>query len=135
MNRGFSLRFEENMPNKVINIITVCLLLVSTTGFSISRHYCGEALIDVAVNKQAETCCSNPDCCDTETDYYQLDDDFLMSDAVSVKPEQVISVDLLAPVHSIQIENNIIDQLVTFTDGISPPVRQHFQAVYQIFLL
>ena len=129
------MHFEEIMQNKVINIITVCMLLVSTTGFSISRHYCGEALIDVAVNKQAEACCSNPDCCDTETDYYQLDDDFLGSVTASVKPEQVISVDLFASVFSFQIEKNLIDQLISFTDGASPPVRQRIQAISQVFLL
>ncbi|MGM0566679.1 MAG: HYC_CC_PP family protein [Bacteroidota bacterium] len=123
------------MQNKVINIITVCLLLVSTTGFSLSRHYCGDVLVEVAVNKQAETCCSDSDCCDTETDFYQLDEDFVGTYSALFKPELLPLGDLISVASIFHANPNTPKNYGALTDGISPPTRQRFQVAYQVFLL
>ena len=52
------------------------LLLVSTMGFAVSKHYCGDALVDIAFNEEAESCCDDGACCHNETQVYQLDEDF-----------------------------------------------------------
>lgn len=67
------------MFRKLLNILISVLLLVSTTGFSISKHYCGDHLVSVKVFVQDEQCCSMPDCCHTESSFAQLDDDFVYS--------------------------------------------------------
>ena len=123
------------MQNRIINIITVCTLLVSTTGFSLSRHYCGEVLVEVAVNRQAETCCSNPDCCDTETEFYQLDEDFVGSFPAFSKPEIPVLAEIISSVISFLLETNNAEKIDAFTEGISPPVKRRFYLVYQVYLL
>ncbi len=64
------------MLRKIGNIITMCLLLVSTTGFTVSEHFCGTQLISVEINREAEPCCDNGMCCHTDTQFFQMDEDF-----------------------------------------------------------
>lgn len=65
------------MLRNVTNIIMTCLLLISTTGFAVSKHYCGADLISVDLKTDAESCCDDGMCCDTETRFLQMDNDFL----------------------------------------------------------
>ena len=69
------------MIRKTINIILSGLLIITTTGFSISKHYCHGNLISVAINKDAESCCGMdmemPDHCQNEEEHIQLDEDFI----------------------------------------------------------
>ena len=68
------------MLKKLVNIIIVGLLLVSTTGFSLSKHYCGSNLIEVKLNQEAKSCCGmNSQCCHNEVNHFQLDEDFSFS--------------------------------------------------------
>ncbi len=54
------------------------VLLISTTGFTVSKHYCGDKYIDFAINKEAKTCCDlDGGCCHTESEHLQLEKDFL----------------------------------------------------------
>lgn len=55
---------------KLVNIFLVFLLLFSTTGVAISKHYCGEILQSISVNGPVKSCCENQDmpedCCSDE---------------------------------------------------------------------
>lgn len=64
------------------------LLLVSTTGFSVSEHFCGTRLVSIEINKEAEPCCDNGMCCHTEMHVYQLEEDFVPT---------TISIDFTSP--------------------------------------
>lgn len=65
------------MFGKISHIIIVLLLLVSTTGFSISKHYCENHIVSLAINKSAETC-NNPEdsCCQNFTVHIEVEDYF-----------------------------------------------------------
>jgi hypothetical protein len=79
------------MLRKFLNMLVLALLLVSTTGFSVSRHYCGNKLVDISVDKKADPCCNDSDCCHTETVFVKLNDDFTPSSA-EYNPEHKSSV-------------------------------------------
>ncbi len=64
------------MLRTVTNIIMVTLLLISTTGVAISKHYCKHDLISVELNGD-HPCCDDAPCCDTETEFLQVKNDFL----------------------------------------------------------
>jgi len=64
------------MYKKSVHIFLVIWLLVITTGYTVSRHYCGGDFINLAVNAEAEPCCGEGGCCHIETEFYQLDEDF-----------------------------------------------------------
>jgi hypothetical protein len=64
------------MFKKISHIVFSVLLLVSTMGMIISKHYCGGSLISTSVFNEAESCCGESDCCSNETDFYQVDEDY-----------------------------------------------------------
>jgi len=45
------------MLKKILHIVLVALLLVSTMGITISLHYCGGKLYDTGVFTEADNCC------------------------------------------------------------------------------
>ena len=47
-----------DMLKKISHIITSILLVVATTGITVSVHYCHEQLIDYGIFSEAETCCT-----------------------------------------------------------------------------
>jgi hypothetical protein len=84
----------SNMLRNVINIIMVCLLLISTTGLAVSKHYCDNELISVELNNEADPCCEDGTCCHTETQFLQLDKDFLAV-APQINLEHFYAFDLI----------------------------------------
>ena len=53
--------------------------MISTTGFTISKHYCGNNLISVSVFTEAEFCCEEGDCCKNENTSVEPIKDFVFS--------------------------------------------------------
>ena len=64
------------MFKKFSHIIFSLLLLVSTMGLVISKHYCGGSFVSISLFTEAESCCEMDGCCHNETDFYQVDEDF-----------------------------------------------------------
>lgn len=63
----------------ITNIIISTLLLVSTTGLAVSKHYCEGQFVSVELKADAEPCCEDETCCHTETQFIQVENDFLAS--------------------------------------------------------
>lgn len=78
------------MTAKILHILTALSLLFSTTGLTVSLHYCEDALSGIALFKEAsschdvasscstkEACCTSnsteKDCCDTDTEFFKQD--------------------------------------------------------------
>ena len=81
------------MLRKTSHIIFSILLLLTTMGLTISKHYCGGNLVSTSVFVEADSCCNDSDCCNNETEFFQLDEDFSL---VSVsKVPQTAEFDLL----------------------------------------
>lgn len=71
------------MFRKIAHIISAFILLVSTMGLTVSKHYCCSRLVEVSINMEAKKCCDavgTSDCCHDETMHYQLDDEFTSYD-------------------------------------------------------
>ncbi|WP_445626108.1 HYC_CC_PP family protein [Marinilabilia salmonicolor] len=73
------------MLRTVTNIIMVALLLISTTGVTISKHYCDHDLISVELSGE-HPCCDVEPCCETETEFLQVKNDFVVSASISILP-------------------------------------------------
>ena len=68
------------MFRSLIHITVSLLLLTSITGFSISKHYCGDQFVSVRLNQEAKSCCDmSGGCCHTETVFFQLDEDYIIN--------------------------------------------------------
>ncbi|MEN8118635.1 MAG: hypothetical protein ABFS16_16750 [Bacteroidota bacterium] len=124
------------MIKKASHIILSMLLLISTTGLAISKHYCGGELISTSLFVEGGSCCDSDDCCKNETEIFQLDEDFSVSTSLAI-PESV-QIDLLAislVVFNLNIEENSIADDYILIDSPPPPKIQTSLAKRQIYLL
>ncbi|MCP4551444.1 MAG: hypothetical protein GY834_05265 [Bacteroidetes bacterium] len=93
---------------RLIHILVAGLLLFTTTGFTITKHYCGGNLVEVAVNVVPESCCdmNNGDCCKNESEFFQLSDNFAGSQVLNVDFQFVFDFDLLVQ-ESLEVKANV----------------------------
>ena len=125
------------MMKKLIQILIVGLLFVSSTGFAVSLHFCGDHLVSVFVNSADEPCCGeDSQCCHNETDYLQMETDGLFTAPVDIDSKLTISPFPIAVFsanidhqHSFQFSHH---QQIAF----SPPLSsQNSLVALQAFLL
>ena len=67
---------------KAVIISLAFLILTSSVGVTISRHFCGDELKHVAFNSKPDKCCEMDmpmDCCHDETDHYGIEDEFQLT--------------------------------------------------------
>ena len=125
------------MLKKIRNIIIILILLVSTTGVSLSKHYSGGKLYSIALFGDAESCCKVPcDCCSDETDFMKLDIDFVSS---TFNSPEISIIDLLSDfnfsyITSDYFKNLNIDQYIDWYPDISPPKIEDSSVFFQTFL-
>jgi hypothetical protein len=124
------------MFKKAGHIVLSLLLLLSTTGLVLSKHYCGGELISTSLYAEADSCCDSGDCCKNETEVFQLDVDFSVSTALEI-PE-LVQIDLLAVslvLFNLTLEGNSIAENFKFIDAPPPPNIQTSLALKQTYLL
>lgn len=46
----------KQMLHKILSLLMAVVVLFSTMSFTISKHYCGDTLVDTAIFKKAKTC-------------------------------------------------------------------------------
>lgn len=67
------------------------LVLCSTTSFTLEKHYCGDALVDVAIFSEAKSCGDmdiKKTCCDDELDVVEGQDELKLSSFEDLDLEQ-----------------------------------------------
>ncbi|MCB0822563.1 MAG: hypothetical protein KDC09_07700 [Bacteroidales bacterium] len=124
------------MKIRFLHIILSFNMLISLTGFSVSIHYCGDELMNLAIDYDASSCCdSSCNSCHNEHFYIKFDED--LAGPVSFHSPDIAQIDLLAPV-SIIFNQPItgIHQIEIFCSE-SPPGRSgpDLFTTYQSFLL
>jgi len=126
------------MFRKIVNIILVLLLLTTTIGFSVSKHYCGSHLVEVSINSEAEPCCedmNNSNCCHNETEYFQLKEDLFTP--VSIENTRIAGFDILFPlmfVYFFNAPNNVETKILNFAESPPPPTIQAKLSLIQTYL-
>ena len=124
------------MIKKASHIILSMLLLTTTIGLAISKHYCGGELISTSLFSEAQSCCDSPDCCKNETETYQLDEDFAAASILEV-PE-TIQLDLFVVALILldaQFEENENHATIIVSDLPPPPKIQTALSQRQTYLL
>ncbi|MDY6800214.1 MAG: hypothetical protein SVU94_03210 [Bacteroidota bacterium] len=107
---------------KFFKHIFICILLIqSVTGYFVSRHYCGTELISVAINQEASACCDeNDNCCQNETDYFQLEDEFFITIHQLIK--EISELENLSPlIYSLLSVVYFNNPTFSVIDSESPP--------------
>ena len=73
------------MLKRVTHIVLSFLLLISTTGMVVSKHYCSGELVSVSLYENDKSCCEMGNCCENEMHVYQVKEKFSVP-AISTVP-------------------------------------------------
>jgi hypothetical protein len=125
------------MLRRFSHIILSVLLLTTTMGVVVSKHFCSGDLIATTIFSEAESCCDGPcDCCHNENHLYKVQDDF--SAAQVQDAPQLAEIDILVSVSGTfelpgETENN--NHIILFTDSPPPPKIQKVLSLHQTYLL
>lgn len=65
---------------KGIHILISAILLVATTGLTVSEHYCQNRLVEKTIAGPVHSCCDDDNCCRNETSTFQVQDQFTFSE-------------------------------------------------------
>lgn len=122
---------------RFLHIIIAGLFLFTTTGFIITKHYCGGNLVDVAINSVPESCCDDDGggCCSEESEIFQLREDITTVQSIDLDTEFSFNILLFTSdlfevnISKTQVSNSI------FETNIPPPVLSAFLADIQSFRL
>ena len=123
------------MIRKLSHIILATLLLATTMGMAVSKHYCHSSLVDVSVFAQADSCCDDGGCCTNDNHFYQVKEDF-SAPVISTIPV-LAEIDVL---HQTLLDPDILipDELTEefeLTNAPPPPTVMEFLAEEQLYLL
>ncbi|MFA9389430.1 MAG: hypothetical protein ACERKD_06465 [Prolixibacteraceae bacterium] len=108
------------MIRKITYFSFAILLLITSAGFSMSKHFCHDQLVEVVIDKQVEPCCGEDGCCHTETTMVQLDDEAVNIAAVSVPVTTVTQLAMLSSI-DLLVSFTADPQKEEFIEYISPP--------------
>ncbi len=124
------------MLKRISHITLSLLLLVSTMGMTVSKHFCGGSLVSVSVLGDDDSCCDMGNCCHNETQVYQVKEDF------SIPPVSTIPVlaelDILGHDLFAQRLLNAPEAEVAGSNFIDPPPLLPIQktlSLKQVYLL
>lgn len=121
---------------KIGHIILVLLLLISTAGVSINKHYSGGELFSKSIFFKAKSCCETPcGCCNETSKFVQVKADYLSS---AFHLEQVQQLDLYlfdfgAVLNHLSLAN--CDLPVANVWDTSPPSTPDLCILNQVFRL
>lgn len=121
------------MLRKVSHIVLVLLLLLTTMGLTISKHYCGGNLISVTVLSEQEPCCDNPGCCHDESFTVKVEDDFSATSFIYEFQDFAIIVPVVMQLVSENIDQD--DLMAVSLETPPPPDIQAVLSRLQTYLL
>ena len=124
------------MISRLLHITMGFYLLVTLTGFTASVHYCGDNLVEISIDHEAESCCGDScDKCHTENEFVKLEEDLVTP--IHFEDPQIAEVDLiLSPIIIFSQQPTVLLPLGAFLSE-SPPVRTGMDLLsdFQSFLL
>ena len=131
------------MIRKVSHIIISMFLLILTMGFSVSKHYCGNHLVEVSFSSNVDAGCSSDgscemerSCCHDELRVFQLDEDYTaptITDHIQFVQQDLAIVDFGCIISNLTLSDNSL----FISDAESPPplVTSKFLSTIQVYRL
>jgi len=124
------------MLKKFSHIILSTLLMVSTMGVAISKHYCSGTFVSTSVFHEAKSCCGDSDCCHNEDQLFKLKDDF--SAPVVLSAPILAELDILG--HNVLDTGLLVSPeteipTLFYADSPPPPIIQKVLSLKQTYLL
>ena len=132
---------KETELKRFFRIFIALLLLTSTVGISVSRHYCGEILSEIYLALSADSCCGESDkepmgCCHTESEIFEIKDQFKFQQSFEYKLQS--DLPLLADISDwfqLISETEIKPNHPNSFKDYSPPKNKPITILHQVFLI
>lgn len=120
---------------KLIYIFMAILWFAASTGFSVTKHYCGGKYVNMSINSTPESCCDNGNCCHNESEAFQLEEDTVVQADINI--DEASSFDIMVFENEIfQLDSlDEIKSLHLERVHIPPPSLPELLANFQSFLL
>ncbi|VAW20791.1 hypothetical protein MNBD_BACTEROID01-1143 [hydrothermal vent metagenome] len=120
------------MVKKASHIVLATLLIVITTGMTVSKHYCGNDLKSITVSSGQHSCCETPSgCCHDESQIIQIKDYF----SVCTLCFDFTQLAVILPVIVDNRNNSLQCELKTENINSPPPKIQTVLSSLQTYLL
>jgi hypothetical protein len=124
------------MYRRITHIIFALFLLISSSGITLSMHYCGGKLISSSITKKTRTCCDGDfGCCEDKTLHFEVGDDFV--NPIVVENNKIVELDVLFPILSVLnfelLPTGAIAK-VTFHNSSPPPITQTRLSLLQTYI-
>lgn len=121
----------------IISILLASMVLVSTSGVGITKHFCGSRIASVSLFGDAGCSCGvmedDSNCCHSEREFFQLDDDF------SVAPVQTLSLSsasiISVFVYHLSLDFDESNKLVAYLNYKPPIPDKDIPVLIQSFLI
>lgn len=124
------------MLRKLIHIVLSLLLLVSTAGMAITKHYCGKRLESVTINHVPASCCNQDGCCRNESEVVQVQDNFTSGIPLTCEVQQLDLFDEPFLAHVLHIEFiNDTNKSIPFDTSPPPGGVAAFLSKIQTYLI
>ena len=124
------------MFKKAGYIILTSLLLIATVGFVVSRHYCEDVLVSVALDAPADKCTNamNDDCCNDESEYVVLKVDYTQPavEELTIAETDVLNTEINSLFDEFAPENTVNNLHLVF---VPPHGKNKVLSLNQSFLL
>ncbi|WP_088353010.1 HYC_CC_PP family protein [Polaribacter haliotis] len=137
----------KEFSHKILAILMSFVVLFSTTSFAITKHYCGDTLIDTAVFNKAETCgmemdlastvegCSviKENCCNDEQILIDGQDEVqIQFDKISFEQKVFIASFIYSYVNLFEgLDKNVS----SFQEYVPPIVTNHIYKIDESYLI
>lgn len=98
------------------------VMLAVSTGFTLTRHYCGNDLVSMAVDSMPKSCCETGGCCHNETSFVHLQEDYVAPASPELKASPVLDLFFLTELSFVTIEPLAEAYTDVFIPESPPPV-------------
>ncbi|MBN1387842.1 MAG: hypothetical protein JW965_05300 [Bacteroidales bacterium] len=122
------------MFRKLLYIVIAIILLFTTSGISISKHFCGDNLQSVTLMNIPDPCCDSGSCCHTETQFFKLEGDLTIA-SIEYFKISLIPVFFREVREETIIKAVIPEALNNNWENIHPPGGREHLPMLQSFLL
>lgn len=121
------------MLKRISHIAISILLLVATTGLTISSHYCGELMRAMENQSATSSCCDkDSECCDHEANTLRIDSEFESS---KIGPDFNQYATIVPRSTLVAVEKHSVGgNLTIHFEGPIPPT-QEFLSNIQVYIL